>query len=308
MTWHRALRALRLFLFLAFIAVVCWLAWIYRADLLQLLQQHPVELAVLVILGMLQLAFQTWSFLTLMKSRGPGFLPTYTMWGIANLANYLGPFQVGLGVRIGFFKAHGVAVDDSTATTLRQLHLSLWVALGMAGIGLLWLDFPQTWLPGWLLLLCFMIWPFSIRLVQKWLQDTGPHDRFLPERARFFVGHALCPPGIIQTLLVSAQYIVVAVTFWTVYGAYDAGLSANQALLLAVVTTLSSLFTLLPNNLGVQEVLLASMAHYHGLGLPETIAIAFAIRAAHIAACFGVVTLGWTLQQCFTVANNRPAR
>ena len=64
-----------------------------------------------------------------------------------------------------------------------------------------------------------------------------------------------------------------------------ADIGFGESLVVTVVVYVLSVVSLLPNNLGILEILYGYTGHLSGLETDEAIAVALLFRAAHITAC-----------------------
>jgi hypothetical protein len=213
---------------------------------------------------------------------------TWHTWAAANLANYLGPFQPGLAVRMAYFRGLGVPVVDTVRATLRQLVLSLWVGSGMTAIGLFSNDAGIR---------LFAVFGCLLFIASPWIASglratipSGYGNSRIVSAFRSLL--ELCRIGmpVYRLWPFVMQYILMAVCFYAAYNEFGVNLGADESILLAVIFAMSVLVALTPNNLGVQELLLGYVAFWGGLGGGEALGVALIFRVAHLLAC-GVVLL-----------------
>jgi len=278
------LKQLKSLLFLVIIVIIVYLVKENAQEIITTLHNHTHTLIYAIALSGATLAFQVTNFLSLLPmTNSPSFIKTYHIWALANLTNYLGPFQPGLAVRVAYFKSENIPLSVTLQTTLRQLVLSTWIALGLAGAGLFSEQHTIKEI-GIGSLIIFIITPFFIRFLVAHPIKFSIFDRISLALKNF-------NPSFKQLLLVSGQYLCSILNIYVVYHLYGASLAFNDAVLLAVITALSTLLALTPNNVGVQDLLLGYAAHLGGLSTADSISIVLLFRIAHIAACILIYLL-----------------
>lgn len=252
------------------LATFGWILISHQDVLRTSLEGHALTWLTLSALSALLLTLQSTNFLALLSDTCSHLrlAPLVRIWALASLSNYLGPLQPGLAIRIVLMRNLGLEVERATLATMRQLHLSVWSAVLVLGaalpapIGLLFIGIAVAW---WKLTRP----PLSLRLI-----PTGAwHDRL--STIIVLPGFRLCmQQGLAHALVIVAVYLA--------YRSFGAPISLGEAATVGMLTTLSALVAITPNNLGFQEILLGWAAHRQGLTLADSIAIATLFRAAHI--------------------------
>ncbi len=272
------------YLYFIILAFFLWLALKYRHDIYLSLRNHPQEIFSAIFLGCIFITIQAFNFLQLLNVEvKPPLSSTLHTWALANLTNYLGPLQPGLLIRFGFFKDYGIGLKRVAATTLLQLYLSVWTGLAIAASAMFF-NTDGYIRQGWIIFAgLFAIFPFlfrlSLRLYQRLKNNSDSVSSFEKSKSTFplLQFNKLWPFPI--------QYALMSLNLFIVYNGFQAGLSIQNSLIFAFFMTLSSLFVLLPNNLGIQELFFVVTARLVGVSSLDSITIAFIYRLAHIVAC-----------------------
>lgn len=276
--------------FFAVLGTLAFLLFVYWDSVRQILSRHALAALYAGSISAIAITVQALNFLRLLEApHKPALRATVHMWAMANLTNYLGPLQPGLAVRLAFFKRHGISMAATTTTTLRQIHLSTWTATGLAAAGL-FSNVPVIRAIGAAGLLIFFLWPYVLLLLREHLSAWAGRWKIVSAR-REQLATLLSTVPISRLDLFVAQYVLIACSLYGVYWAFHAPLAPHEALLLAVASALSTLISITPNNLGVQEALFGYVAHLGGLSTSEALSVALLFRVAHIGACLTLLLL-----------------
>jgi len=224
---------------------------------------------------------QSYNFLSFLPgANAPGLASMAHAWAVGALVNYVGPFQPGLAVRVALLARQGIRVGDSSIATLRQVIVSMWLALALAGISLVWMNPSKMAVPAVALMLLFLLVPQMFPLLRRLA------SQFLPERVpaslRDAAQVALALPTLRAVSGVLVQYILGTVAFYIGYQQFGANISIPEAIGLACVVYASSLVALFPGNLGVLEALCTAFGRASGLPVEQSLALAFLYRGANI--------------------------
>lgn len=279
-------------IFIVVVAALAYLTITYWQTISSTLRQHTLTVAYAGCLSVAGITVQVLNFLLLLDSPAkPAFRPTVRAWALANLANYLGPFQPGLAVRAAFFKANGITISATALTTLRQLHLSVWTALCIGSAGLV-SDSNAIRMVGAASLCAFLAWFVVLHVLRKYVRrlkrraGTKQCSRPLNLMTR------VAPPVPGWSIWLSvAQHLLIASSLFGVYWSFGAQLTISGALLLAVASSLSTLIAITPSNLGIQEALFGIVALEAGLSVGSALTMGLVFRLGHIAACLSILAL-----------------
>lgn len=246
---------------------------------------YPMALLYALGLSIIAIAIQAYNFTDLLGSEVKiQFLSTYRMWAMSNIINYIAPFQPGLVARGIYFKSHSISYSKTLHTTLRQLLLSLWV-----GIGILALFLPyQSMLTYYLKLSAAGIFLFFLFII--FYDNSELIKKYLPHRYLSNVRTLFARPSIAQIIFIMIQYVLIALCYYLVLSEFRLTVSMPSVFLLAVAIILSTIISITPNNIGLQELIIGSAVYKMGAIDAHIISIPIIFRTAHILAC-GVILL-----------------
>jgi len=266
--------------------------WFSREGLLAVWRDHHWAFLVLAVLMMVGMLVQVLNFLHLLEwHERLAVRAAAHAWALATLLNYLAPFQPGLALRLAYFKSQGVPLSRTAATTLRQLHLSMWTALLVAGVAFCIKGGHSGWVAGLLLMVAFIAWPMVLAWSLPWLK-AWRWPAWM-ETHRGSVEIAMTPLPLRKTFYFFVQHALGATLVLFAYREFGAALSPANAMLISVGVYLSSLVAILPNNLGLLEGLYILTARASGLDPITSLALALFIRGAHICACLAMALVTW---------------
>lgn len=212
------------------------------------------------------------------------------IWALSALANYVAPLQPGIAVRVGWLAHRGVNVSEGLLATWRQLVVSVWISLAGLAIGLLLTGDPRGRLPA---LLLGMAWMIAFALRKLWLKGldrlSRPHwivrRKELLQRAAMGIAFS----GVAGVV---AQYILGTIVMYWVYSRFSATIGLGQAIVLTCLIYVSSLFAVLPGNLGVMEAIYIVGGHGFGLSVAQAGALAVLLRVSNLASSGLLVLCG----------------
>tara|TARA_R110002049_G_scaffold182041_2_gene349712 strand:- start:134450 stop:135316 length:867 start_codon:yes stop_codon:yes gene_type:complete len=211
-------------------------------------------------------------------------LPTIRIWSISNLTNYIAPFQPGLLVRAKYFKHLGIDYIDSSMAVIKQIHYNFWVAIGLISLTLpsdnSTFIFCKYFLAG-----IFFIWLFLLAPLKNIIGKITNH------RFSFFINNFFSKPTLLQAGLCTLHYFVVSYLFYFILTEFGLEVSFNDTVLLSTALVLSSLVSITPNNLGVQEIIIGLFVHAASAANFEYITLPFIVRLSHIIACTIILSL-----------------
>ncbi|QBQ53263.1 lysylphosphatidylglycerol synthase domain-containing protein [Nitrosococcus wardiae] len=283
-------KIMRWVLYLSVVALFAFLFYKHRLEVMNTFIAHGWVLLYATAITILGFSAQTLNFLQLIEaSKKPPFQDTLHAWALANIVNYLGPFQPGIAVRMAFFKRHGIGVATTTRATLTQLQLSFWVATGIAAVAGSFSHYEPVRPVAFFSAILFFLWPLWLRISHLALLWSSSHIEFIDRhKSTLILFFTLAPTRTL--LLVISQYILGALSLYVVYWGFHAQINLQDAFLLAVASTLSTLVAVTPNNLGIQDALYGYSAHLYGLTVSEALSLTILLRLAHILAC-GLILL-----------------
>ena len=293
--------SLKKIIFFAILSVIGYLLFQYDEAITLALREHPLLLALVIVTTIINIHLQAYNFGQLL---GPTPMPplpqTVRMWSLASLSNYLGPFQPGIALRLAFFKLHGITLKASSSATFRQALLNVKVALVLIFLASLMIE-ELPWLFSLAALIVLILWPLMINQASSLLSQPWLSSRISAEALSAIINAFKHLQGSRQWPFY-LQYLLVTLNILVIYNGFGTQLEFADALLLATLVTLTSLLSITPSNIGIQEALLGYAAHLHGLDMEQIIAIALLFRLGHICACSITYT---ALQLAYTTTKPR---
>jgi uncharacterized membrane protein YbhN (UPF0104 family) len=178
----------------------------------------------------------------------------------------------------------------TTHATVRQLQLSIWAAVGLFSLAGIFNQILLIKIMAVISAFVFVLWPILLRLVKLIVLEKCDNFKLAKKYKKELVD-LLAPVSLTKFLLPVAQYLLIAISVFIVYSDFGANIFLHDALLIAVATSLSALFSITPNNFGVQELLLGYSAHVTGLSVNDAISIAVLYRLAHLGSCSVILLL-----------------
>lgn len=212
---------------------------------------------------------------------------------LTNFANYLLPTRPGAAIKALYLnKVSGLPFARFSAVLAAQGLTSFFTA-GLSGLLLLaFFSGRPGAAPPALVATCLVTVaaagvPFALRLRSP--RSSSKLAAFVREA---FDGFALIKEQRAALLAaagsVLVQYLLSGVLYVLVYRALGSPIDFSVALLIGVFSSLSNSFTITPNNLGVQEVIIAYLYSLTGLDFAAGLLGAGLTRATHLALTFGV--------------------
>jgi len=277
--------------YLLMLVVAAILVAVWWTDLVKIWREQGLTLVVAAIFMVLALIVQTRNFITFLGE--PLRLGTWGLsrvWATTALANYLGPFQPGVALRVAYLSRRGVKISTSLLATWRQLCVSVWISLGGLATGLWLTGDPRMRLPALALLVAFLGLAM-LRGVLLAVLERVERPAWLAQRKHLLRSaiSGISVPGIIGVVL---QYAIGTLLLLWVYHRFGANIILGQALVLACMVYVSSLVAVMPGNLGIMDGIYMIGGHGLGLTVAESAALALLLRGAHIAGCLVLVFAG----------------
>jgi uncharacterized membrane protein YbhN (UPF0104 family) len=264
------------------LAVTATLVVVWWPELTRIWREHFTTFVFITLMMILSIFVQSQNFLSFLPSaKVPRLVDMAHTWAVGALVNYLGPFQPGLAVRTAILAKLGIPVGESSVATLRQVVASMWMALALASISLMWIgsSVMVVVLAIGLLLLCAAI-PKLLPALRYLVL------RFMPSKVstnfRQSAQIAFEPPSARAMVGILVQYALATLVFFVGYRQFGVDITVPAAIGLACVVYASSLVALLPGNLGVLEALCTGFGQANGLAVEQALALAFLYRGASL--------------------------
>jgi len=282
---------LKLLVFICIIILFTSLIYFRWEVIKDALVNHYLAVIYATVLSIIGISLQALNFLQLLDSPSkPKVVSMYRIWALSNLANYLAPFQPGLAVRMISLRQLGVSAWITTHTTVRQLQLSIWAAVGLFAFAGVFNKIFVVKVMAVVSASIFILWPSILRLTKLIILGKCKNFRLVKNFREELAG-LLAPMPLNKFVLPIVQYLIIAISVFIVYRNFGAEIFWYDALLIAVATSLSALFSITPNNFGVQELLLGYSAYVTGLSVNDAISIAVLYRLAHLGSCSAILLL-----------------
>lgn len=206
---------------------------------------------------------------------------------LTNLINYLGPVRPGAAAKAMYLKSEKKLPYSTFSAVLAANSFVLLFITGITGLALLFILWnASNVLQIQLFIVCIAVTclsalPFLLRLSH--INSTGVFWDFINNAIEGFKN---IKSQRISLLMVCAsillQFIISALLMIFAYSAIGDDLSLTMALVIGVFTSLSNMFTLTPNNIGVQELIMAYLYSILGMDFNHGLLGAALIRAIHI--------------------------
>ncbi|SEO84653.1 Uncharacterized membrane protein YbhN, UPF0104 family [Luteibacter sp. UNC138MFCol5.1] len=275
----------------AFLVAVVAAAYYWREPLMRVWREQAWTMVMATGFMVTAIVIQARNFIAFLDSSDDvSVWPLSRVWALTSLANYLGPFQPGVALRIAYLSRHGVGWRESLLATWRQLCTSGWISLAGCGVGLLTLTAPYARLAGGTCIVVFVLVPMLRSMLRRSI-GSAARPRWLVGKRDLLID-AISGIGLAGIVGVVMQYLVGTALLWFVYRAYGAPIHPGHALLLACMVYVSSLVALLPGNLGVLDAIYVFGGQGVGLSLPESAAMALMLRCAQVIAAAGLALAG----------------
>ncbi|HZW18980.1 MAG TPA: lysylphosphatidylglycerol synthase domain-containing protein [Luteimonas sp.] len=264
-------------------------------DLSQLWREHALTFVVAAMAMVAGIIVQAHNFRCFLPQPSAiGLWRLSHVWALGALANYLGPFQPGLALRVLWLRSMDVTVGNSLLATWRQLSVSIWISLFGLSVGFMLSD-PRR---NAILALGFLVVFFAGYLLRGYLASLveGLRRPVWVRTKKDVIAAAIRHFPAVGVLGVVAQYAIGTMLLWFVYRQFGAEVGLGQAVLMACVVYVSTLVAVLPGNLGVLEAIYVLGGHATGLTAQESAALALLLRAAQVVASLALASMhAWNL-------------
>ena len=274
------------FIYLAIIATISILFLVYGDSFINLWVDHPFIILSSILIGAVYIHIQAFNFLKLLGHIDSfDYFMVVKVWSLTGLANYLGPFQPGLIIRFGFFKSHNISLTKTAKTTVRQIQLNFLAGFILVSISLI-LGFESLSVKyfGLCLLIFIIIMPLLLNLIRyifinvlRNIKLKAFYHQWLKEYLTF--------PSFNNFYLFFIQHSIMALLVYIVYTSFINDFSIFEAYLTGILTTLSALVSIAPNNLGIQELIFGQLSVLKGTSTAQAIGISLIFRIAQIGGC-----------------------
>jgi hypothetical protein len=286
----RSVRVVRATGYLLLIALTAALVVAWWSELSQLWVDHFSSfLAAILVMGVATV-LQARNFLSFIPvPAAVGIATMSRIWAIGALANYVGPLQPGIALRVLFLHRVGVSPTTSLVATWRQLCVSIWISLLGLAVGLALIDLSRNAIVIGFSASAFVVLYLLRHSLTAWLDRLRRPEwlRAKKELALSIVQGFSLRGGV----GVVFQYVIGTLLVFYVYRQFGARIELGHAIVIASAVYASALVAVMPGNLGVMDGIYLLGGHSLGLTAHESAAIALLLRAAHIVSCFLIALL-----------------
>jgi len=197
------------------------------------------------------------------------------IWSFSGVVSVIAPVFAGLATRTTLLVNEGMSLSVCVAASARQIWMGVEYALLLGGVAGFFVGLPRVQFFATLFIVGGggMV---SLRLYSARLQ-LKPHVKTLRWIETFSVPVlARAHPWFI------VQLGAMAVIYYVAFNGLGATMALHEAILLASITILASLIVLIPNGLGIMDVIWVAVARESGLGLEQSVSLAIIIRLAYL--------------------------
>ena len=215
---------------------------------------------------------------------------------LTNFGNYLGPTRPGAAIKAIYLKSQKGMLYASFSAVLATNSFLVFFASGVTGLLLL----ASLWLQTGVFSLSLVI--ICIALILVSLLPLVFRFRQIQREGRIWsmLNNAIAGIEVIKsqklkllmvcgTILI--QYLISAWVLIVAYHALGHPIPLTLALIIGIFTSISNFFTITPNNLGIQEVVMAYLYTITGMDFTSGLMGAGLIRAIHIILTFGLTPI-----------------
>lgn len=248
---------------LILLLIVFYVSW---PDMVAALRSNSRQFLVLILLNFLIYWIQGKTFSCLIDP-GRHFPKLFFVWGASNLMNYVTAFHSGLLLRGKYFVRYGYTGKEIVTKTVmlmcinmtfslllllisvKSINIWILIAVGIAGlIGFTYLKFKRT-------------------------TETTFWQKYFSQCLTF------------KVFLLSAAYnFVLVLSIYSTLPLFGIEVSFLKSVQIASSLSLSSVVSLMPNNIGIQEGLFVAFSSGHQAAVTDAISASAFFRAASIAA------------------------
>lgn len=243
-----------------------WSAW-----------SHPwTFLGVILVTGVsLAMQAQTYRQCLPNTSATVAFPELVRMWSLGGLVGLVAPLFASLAVRATILKSWGVSVRDSSLASARQILLNIEFSLICATAVLVLRPLEQMPWAGPVFLLTVVGW----WVVRRWLSG---HPEFLPRSVGSFASSLFAPPEPKLMLLSMGLPSIMALNYLVAFHGFGVSMGFHEAVLLATLTVLISATAVIPNGLGILDILWIAVARHMGMEAADSVGMALTLRLGYV--------------------------
>ena len=224
------------------------------------------------------------------------FLEIIALTFLTNMTNYLGPGRPGAAIKALYLKNQKGLSYAKFSSILAANSFIIFFISGFTGIVLiisLWLQ--ASVLPINLILICILLMLISIFPMIFRFRQIDRKGRIWQTLNNAITGFELIKSQKQKLLAICAsvviQYLISAWVLIIAFHSIGQTLLFIPALIIGVFTSISNFFTITPNNIGVQEIVMAYLYTITGMDFTNGVLGASLMRAIHIVLTFGLAPI-----------------
>ena len=215
---------------------------------------------------------------------------------LSNIANYLGPSSPGVVIKGFYLKRQKTLPYTHFATILAANSFIIFFVAGFIGLlllGIMWIQLDIF--PVLLGLICAALLTLSILPFLLHIYPSNRGGRLWERINRAIEGFNLLKGQKSALITVCGtligQYVIIGWTILTVYQLLGMDITVTTALMIGLFTSISNFFTITPNNLGFQEIVIAYLYTISGSDFNNGLVGAGILRAIHLLLTFGLTPI-----------------
>jgi len=197
------------------------------------------------------------------------------IWSFSGIVSVIAPVFAGLATRTTLLVEAGMTLPVCMVASARQIWVGLEYALLLGGIAGFFVEYPGIEFFAAL----FVVVGMAMILLR--LYEAGFQARSCARGLRWMESFRLPVVGRAHPWFI-AQLGVMATIYYVTFNGLGATMGWHEAMMLSTVTILASLIIVVPNGLGIMDVLWVIVAKESGLGLEESVALAIIVRLAYL--------------------------
>jgi len=215
------------------------------------------------------------------------FVETLGLSILTNFGNYLAPTRPGAAIKAVYLKSSaGLAYSHFGAVLAANLFIGFFMT-GLSGLGvLLFFRDEKTQLVHLLFIICAGLTLVSIIPFFTWLPKFEPVGRLPKILHSALTGFKIIRAQKFKLFLICfsylAQFLISGICFKLIFYALGIPVDFVQALVVGIFGSIANLFTITPNNLGVQEAVSGYLFTLSGLDFTSGVLGAGILRVIHI--------------------------
>ena len=269
--------------------------YVNRTQIAILKQVYYVDIIILFVITLLffYITGYTFKLLVSLMNVNLSVIETLGLSILTNFGNYLGPIRPGAALKAMYLKSsRGLTYTKFTSVLAANTFLAL-LMTGSTGIILLFLLKKENLQPPTLLFfICAgLIFSSMLPFIYKTpiIKATGRITEFLQSTLDgFAVIRTQQGKLILICLNFIAQFFVAALINKVTFNSLGVSITFLSALTIGVFTSIANLITITPNNLGVQEVVIAYLFTITGFDFSTGVIGAGLARVIHMIITFAL--------------------